>query len=121
MHQIPLQYRVTVHSITKLPKLRDIKIFTNGQCNTFKRSQLLLKDGIESIYAPVTFRGHFLLESAIFALILSNAMPEDFITARSQTDNQIIMNEMNKTENEAESRMNETENSQTEEIESTIN
>ena len=48
-------------------------------------------------------------------------MPEDFITARSQTDNQIIMNEMNKTENEAESRMNETENSQTEEIESTIN
>ena len=82
---------------------------------------LRLKDGIESIYAPVTFRGHFLLESAIFALILSNAMPEDFITARSQTDNQIIMNEMNKTENEAESRMNETENSQTEEIESTIN
>ena len=31
---------------------------------------LWLKDGIESIYAPVTFRGHFLLESAIFALML---------------------------------------------------
>ena len=55
---------------------------------------------------------HFLLESEVFALILSNANPEDFITATFQTDNQIRMNEMNKTENEAENRMNETENRQ---------
>ena len=32
-----------------------------------------LKDGVESIYAPVTPRMHFLLESEVFALILSNA------------------------------------------------
>ena len=71
-----------------------------------------LNDGVESIYAPVTPRMHFLLESEVFALILSNANPEDFITATFQTDNQIRMNEMNKTENESENRMNETENRQ---------
>ena len=72
---------------------------------------LELKDGIESIYAHVTSRGRFLLESAIFALILSNAMPEDFITATFQTYDQNRINEINKTENEAENKMNETENS----------
>ena len=53
-----------------------------------------LKYGLESIYAPVTvgdiltgkafsrtLGGHFLEESAIFALISSNAIPENFITA----------------------------------------
>ena len=44
-----------------------------------------LKDGIESIYTSVTSRGRFLLELAIFALILSSAV-EDFITANFQTD-----------------------------------
>ena len=44
-----------------------------------------LKDGIESIYTSVTSRGHFLLELAIFALILSSVV-EDFITANFQTD-----------------------------------
>ena len=53
-------------------------------------------------------RGHFLAESAIFVLILSNAVPEDFITASFQTDDQNRMNEINETENETESRMNET-------------
>ena len=46
-----------------------------------------LKDGIESIYTLVTSRGHFLLGSAIFTLILSNSI-EDFITASFQTDDQ---------------------------------
>ena len=69
---------------------------------------LRLKYGLESIYAPVTLRGHFLVVSAIFALILSNAMPEDFITASFQTNNQNRINETNETENEAENRMNET-------------
>ena len=70
-----------------------------------------LKDGIESIYTLVTSRGHFLLDSAIFTLILSNAI-EDFITASFQTDDQNRINETNKTEIEAENRMNETENRQ---------
>ena len=39
-----------------------------------------LKDGIENINTKVTSRGHFLQESRFFGLILSNAMPEDFIT-----------------------------------------
>ena len=77
-----------------------------------------LKDGIESIYAQATPRGHFLLVLVIFALILSNATPKDYITASFQTYNQ-NMNEMNKTENEAESRINEIKNGQTEESEST--
>ena len=68
-----------------------------------------LKDGIESIYTLVTSREHFLLGSAIFTLILSNAI-EDFITASFQTDDQNRINETNKTEIEAENRMNETEN-----------
>ena len=115
--------------------LQDIKISTNGHCNTLEGVIVLLisfllhigsvmkglelKDGIESIYAQVTSRGRFLLESAIFALILSNAMPEDFITATFQTYDQIRINEINKTKNEAENKMNETENSQTEESKST--
>ena len=70
-----------------------------------------LKDGIESIYTLVTSRGHFLLDSAIFTLILSNAI-EDFITASFQIDDQNRINETNKTEIEAENRMNETENRQ---------
>ena len=74
---------------------------------------LRLKDGVERIYAPLTLKGNFLAESAIFALILSNPMLEDFITTSSQTDVQNRMNEMNETENEAENRMNETENNQT--------
>ena len=91
-----------------------------------------LKDGLESIYAPVTvghmltdkafsraLRRHFLAESAIFALILSNAIPEEFITASFQTDNQNRMHDINETKNETESRMNETENNQREESEST--
>ena len=78
-----------------------------------------LKECVVGIYAPITSRGHFLPESATFALILSNAMPEDFITASFQTDDQNRMNEMNKTENEAENSMNETENNQTEESGST--
>ena len=91
-----------------------------------------LKDGLESIYALVTvghmligkafsraLREHFLAETAIFALNLSNAIPEDFITASFQTDNQNRINEMNETENETESRMNETENNQIEESKST--
>ena len=48
------------------------------------------KDGFESIYAYIT------LESAIFALILSNVMPEGFITASFQTDDQNRINEINK-------------------------
>ena len=107
--------------------LQDIKISTNGHCNTLEGVIVLLisfllhigsvmkglelKDGIESIYAQVTSRGRFLLESAIFALILSNAMPEDFITATFQTYDQNRINEINKTENEAENKINETENS----------
>ena len=80
-----------------------------------------LKDGLESIYAPGTvghmltdkafsraLRGHFLAETAIFALNLSNAIPEDFINASFQTDDQNRINEMNETE----SRINETENNQ---------
>ena len=70
-----------------------------------------LKDGIENIYTLVTSRGHFLLDSAIFTLILSNAI-EDFITASFQIDDQNRINETNKTEIEAENRMNETENRQ---------
>ena len=64
-------------------------------------------------------RGHFLAESVVFALILSKAIPEDFITASFQTDDQNRMNEMNETENETESGMNETENNQIEESKST--
>ena len=45
-----------------------------------------LKVGLEIIYAPVTSTGHILPESAIFELILSNATPEDFITASFQTE-----------------------------------
>ena len=45
-----------------------------------------LKGGLEIIYSPVTSTGHILLESAIFELILSNAKPEDFITASFQTE-----------------------------------
>ena len=56
----------------------------------------------------------FSAESAFFALILSNAISEDF-----QTDDQNRMNEMNETENKTESRMNETENNQIVESEST--
>ena len=37
-------------------------------------------------------------------------MPEYFVTASFQTDDQNRMNEMNETENKAEIRMNETEN-----------
>ena len=72
-----------------------------------------LKDCVENIYAPVTFgnmlidktfskalRGHFLVESVIFALILLNAIPEHFITASFQTDNQNRINEMDETEDE---------------------
>ena len=47
-------------------------------------------------------------------MILSNAISEDF-----QTDDQNRMNEMNETENKTESRMNETENNQIDESEST--
>ena len=64
-------------------------------------------------------RGHFLAETAIFALNLSNAIPEDFITASFETDDQNRINEMNETENETESRMNETENNQIEVSKST--
>ena len=42
-------------------------------------------------------RGHFLAETAIFALNLSNAIPEDFITASFETDYQNRINEMNET------------------------
>ena len=58
--------------------LQDIKISTNGHCNTLEGVIVLLisfllhigsvmkglelKDGIESIYAQVTSRGRFLLE-----------------------------------------------------------
>ena len=80
---------------------------------------LRLKDGVERIHAPLTLKGNVLAESAIFALILSNPMLEDFITRSSQTDVQNRMNEMNETENQAENRMNETENNQTKESEYT--
>ena len=43
---------------------------------------------------------------------MSSAIREDFITASFQTYNQTRMNEMNETENERESRMDETENNQ---------
>ena len=43
---------------------------------------------MEIIYESVTSTGHFLPESAIFALILSNTTPEDFITASFQTEDQ---------------------------------
>ena len=43
---------------------------------------------MEIIYASVTLTGHFLPEPAIFALILSNTTPEDFITASFQTEDQ---------------------------------
>ena len=66
-----------------------------------------LKDGIESICIQVTFFTRVI----IFALILSNAVLEDFITACFQTYDQNRMNKMNKTENKVENRMNETENS----------
>ena len=89
-----------------------------GNIGSVKKG-LGLKDRIESIYAQVTSKRYFLLVLAIFALILSNATPEDYITASFQTYDQNRMNEMNKTENEVESRMNETKNSQTEESEST--
>ena len=60
------------------------------------------------IYAPVTSKGNVLLESTNFALILSNAMPEYFITASFQTGNQNKMIEMSKTGSKSENRMNET-------------
>ena len=69
-----------------------------------------LKDGVESIYTRVPSRGYFLPEPAIFAFILSNDIPEDFIAASFQTEDQNRMYEMNETENEAEITMNETEN-----------
>ena len=47
-----------------------------------------LKGGMEIIYALVTSTGHVLPESAIFALILSNTTPEDFITASFPTEDQ---------------------------------
>ena len=47
-----------------------------------------LKGGLEIIYAPVTSTEHFLPESAILALVLSNTTPEDFITASFQTEDQ---------------------------------
>ena len=47
-----------------------------------------LKGGLEIIYAPVTSTEHFLPESAILALVLSNATPEDFVTASFQTEDQ---------------------------------
>ena len=47
-----------------------------------------LKVGMEIIYAPVTSTGHFLPESAIFALVLSDTTPEDFITASFQIEDQ---------------------------------
>ena len=78
-----------------------------------------LKDGIENINTKVTSRGHFLQESAFFGLILSNAMPEDFITWSFQIGDQNRMNEINKIENEEENWMNVTEYSQVEESEST--
>ena len=46
------------------------------------------KGGMEIIYALLTSTGHFLPESAIFALILSNTTPVDFITASLQTEDQ---------------------------------
>ena len=49
---------------------------------------LWLKGGMEIIYAPVTSTRHFLPEPAIFALILSNTTPEDFITKSFQTEDQ---------------------------------
>ena len=45
-----------------------------------------LKGGMEIIYALVTSTGHFLPESAILALILSNTTPKGFITASFQTE-----------------------------------
>ena len=77
-----------------------------------------LKGGLEIIYAPVTSTEHFLPESAILALVLSNTMLED-LSLQAFKMKIKTMNEMNKTENEAEDRTNETENSQTEESEST--
>ena len=47
---------------------------------------LELKSSLEIIYAPVAWL--FLPESAIFALVLSNTKPEDFITASFQTEDQ---------------------------------
>ena len=54
----------------------------------------------------------FLAKSAIFAWDLSSAIREDFLTASFQTYDQNRMNEMKETENETESRMDETENNQ---------
>ena len=71
---------------------------THWECN----ERLRVKRWHWKHNAQVTSRGHFLLKPAIFALILSNAMTEDFITASFQTYDQNRMNEMNKTENEAE-------------------
>ena len=47
-----------------------------------------IKSSLEIIYAPVTSTGLFLPESAIFALVLSNTKPEDFITASFETEDQ---------------------------------
>ena len=47
-----------------------------------------LRGGMEIIYTSVTSTGHFLPESAIFALILSNTTLEDSITAIFQTEDQ---------------------------------
>ena len=47
-----------------------------------------LKGGMEIIYSSVTSTRHFLPESAIFALILWNTTPEDFITASFQNEDQ---------------------------------
>ena len=115
--------------------LQDIKISTDEHCNTFRLVSLankfpgkhwecngmsVLKNDLDSIYAPVTFghmltgkafsrplRGFFLAELAIFALIFSNTI----------TNWQSKLNEWNRKWNK--SRMNETENNQIEESEST--
>ena len=47
-----------------------------------------LKGGMEIIYVQVTSAGHFLPETAIFALVLSDTTPEDFITASFQIEYQ---------------------------------
>ena len=92
-----------------------------------------LKDGLESIYAPVTvehmltgraisraLRGHFFSRLTDLCISFTKRHPEDFIIASFQTDDQNRMNEMNEADNEKESRMNETENNQIEESKSTM-
>ena len=69
-----------------------------------------LKGGLEIIYSPVTSTGHILLESAIFELILSK-LHQKILSLQAFKLKIKTINEMNKTENEAENRMNERENS----------